>query len=250
MRATATLLLTAVLLALAVIALAPSALIGTRISEATSGRLRLMDTEGVLWNGRGTLALANARTPVTWSVQGSDLLRGRLTLQLNAEGAAARVPAGTLSASGDGIAASGIEALVPAQALWSAFATAKGIALGGDLMLSVKQLEQRRGSLTGQVELTWQRASAVLMPGRKTLDLGEVRLALAADGTQLTGPIENVGGSVALRGNLTLTSGQGSAGSVLITPRGGADADLAGFLAAVGKPESGGWRVDWRTGTR
>jgi general secretion pathway protein N len=248
MRATATVLLTAVLLALALIVSAPSALLGPRLAEASAGVVTLVESEGSLWHGRATLAMSDSRLPFAWSVDAADLLRGRLTLRVSPQDAVGTMPAAAVTARRDGILLSDIDVIVPAHAASAALASAKGIALGGDLSLSIKRLEARSGSLSGQAVIVWRRARAVVAAGGPVREFGDVTVTLAGDDGRLAGPMTNEGGLVAIRGDVALNLRGVIAATALVTPRSADDGELAGLLAAVGKPESGGWRIDWRNG--
>ena len=248
MRAIATVLLTAVLLAVALIALAPAALMGPRLAEASAGVVTLVESEGSLWRGRATLAMSDSRLPFAWSVDATDFLRGRLTLRISPQDADGTMPVATVTAGRDGILLSDIDVVVPAHAASAALASAKGIALGGDLSLSIKRLEARSGSLSGQAVIVWRRARAVVAAGGPVRDFGDVTVTLAGDDGRLAGPMTNEGGRAAIRGDVALNLRGAVAVTALVTPRRADDGELASLLAAVGNPEPGGWRIDWRNG--
>jgi hypothetical protein len=248
MRALATALLTAVLLALALIALAPAALMGPRLAEASAGAVTLVEPEGSLWRGRGTLVVSDSRLPCAWSVDAGDLVRGRFTLRISPQDPGSTMPAATVTARRDGLMLSGVDVVVPARAASNSFPAARKLALGGDVSLSVRQLESQSGSLSGQATIVWRRARVVVAVGGPVLDLGDLTVALAGNKGRLAGPLTNEGGRATIRGDVALNLRGVVAVTALVTPRRADDGELAGMLAAVGKPESGGWRIDWRNG--
>ncbi len=71
-------------------------------------------------------------------------------------------------------------------------------------------------------------------------------MALGGDGDRLSGPLSNVGGDLALRGDIALRAGSGIALSLVLTPRRADNRELAQALAMIGTPSGDGWRVDWR----
>ena len=74
------------LLALAVVAFAPAALVASGLSAATGGALTLAEATGSWWNGRGTLvARDGARMPVGWRVDPGALVTGTVRVGLRAD---------------------------------------------------------------------------------------------------------------------------------------------------------------------
>ncbi len=248
MRAVATSLLTAVLLGLALLALAPAALLGPRLAEASAGAVTLVEPEGSLWRGRGTLVISDSRLPCTWSVDAGDLLRGRFTLRVSPQDAGSTMPAATVTAHRDGLVLSGVDVVVPARAAWNSFPSARKIALGGDVSLSIRQFEIQSGALSGQATIVWRRARVVVAVGSPALDVGDLTVTLAGNKGRLAGPMTSEGDRMTIRGDVALNLRGAVAVTALVTPRRTDDGELARMLAAVGKPESGGWRIDWRNG--
>ena len=72
----------ALAVAIAAAWLAPATLLDTRIAGATGGMVRLADTAGTLWNGRGSLVAKTTRIPIAWRVDCWPLLRGMLRVRL------------------------------------------------------------------------------------------------------------------------------------------------------------------------
>ena len=62
-------------------------------------------------------------------------------------------------------------------------------------------------------------------------------------GDRVAGPVSNVGGDVALAGSVEAAADGVVRGSLLATPRDGADPRLARLLAAAGTPEGAGVRI-------
>ena len=63
----------------AVIAFLPASLIDGRVASATQGKVRLADSTGTVWDGRGVLtdSAGTWRVPMGWTVSKADVLRGK-----------------------------------------------------------------------------------------------------------------------------------------------------------------------------
>ena len=62
-----------------------------------------------------------------------------------------------------------------------------------------------RRRTTATPRIRWRAAQLTATPGSaETLDLGDVTVALSADGERMSGPVSNAGGDLAVRGDLVL----------------------------------------------
>ena len=87
MRATLAIVAGALLLAIALAISAPASLLDARLSAVSSGRLRIADAEGTLWNGSGELVLlpGGTRRALVWHIEAWPLLRGQVQGTITAE---------------------------------------------------------------------------------------------------------------------------------------------------------------------
>ena len=70
-------------------------------------------------------------------------------------------------------------------------------------------------------------------------------MALNAEGDRVSGPVGNVGGDLAIRGEFALRAQDGIQLSVVLTPRRADNRELAQALSVLGSPDGDGWRVAW-----
>src|SRR5207302_5496402 len=68
------------LLALALVIEAPATLVDGRVEALSSGRVRVANATGTIWNGSGEISLpaAGVRIPVAWSIDAVPVLWGEL----------------------------------------------------------------------------------------------------------------------------------------------------------------------------
>src|SRR4051794_7903026 len=134
------------LLCVALVALAPATLIDGQIAGATAGRVRLSETEGTLWSGRGNLVLpGDFQQPVSWQIdRASSAIAGELrgTLRVasaNASGAAVRaVP---FEIGPDRVHIEGLTLTVPADALVRASGAALPFVASGTVSVQLDRLD-------------------------------------------------------------------------------------------------------------
>ncbi|TMH24176.1 MAG: type II secretion system protein N [Betaproteobacteria bacterium] len=203
----------AVLLAIALLIIAPAALLDARIDALSDGRLRIASAAGTLWQGSGELVLmpAGTRQPLLWRLDAWPLLRGeiRATITLGANGARSA----TVAYGRDRLDVRDLDVSLPAQSVLLAAAPRAPFAVGGALALHVERLVQ--------------------LPA-------------------INGPLRNSGGDVEIDGQLDVGAAGTARLDATARPRGSdrASADrIAMALAALGAPDGrGGYRVIW-TGT-
>jgi len=239
------------LLALAVVAFAPAALLASRVSSATGGALTLAEATGPWWNGRATLvARDGTRLPVGWRIDPGALLAGVVRVGLR-PGDDPAAPRGEIEWRDGQLRLSGLALTAPARLAAQAIPFRSGrerIDVDGDLGVATAELSWPPRGTRGDATLRWDRARLALPDGGPSIALGEVTLRLAATGDRLAGPVANTGGDVALAGTVDAGADGRVRVSLLATPREGADPRLVQMLATVGTPEGAGVRVAFTVG--
>jgi len=236
--------------ALFAVKLAPASLADARVATMTKGNVHLADADGTLWDGRGILAAGAMRIPVAWRIDGWPLLRRELHLHLvRGEGASAS-PKGEIAIGRESVALRDIDATIPAAFFGTAAGTSVALAVGGDVEINASRLDWTPPANHGDARIRWRSAS-VTAPGRaQAVELGDITIALRADGDHLDGLVSNAGGELDVRGNAALSALSGVQLSLVLTPRRADDRDLARALSMLGAPEGDGWRVAWRVPLR
>jgi len=114
---------------------------------------------------------------------------------------------------------------------------------------------QRNGASIGTIlididgAVTFETTGGASPPARGSGSAaGDVRVN--ANGERLAGPIDNQGGVLDIRGDLTMLPDKSGSVSLLLTPRRSDDQVLQRALATIGTAEGGGWRVNWQTPPR
>jgi len=233
------------LLAIAVAALAPATLLAPPIARDSGGALALVEPEGTVWNGRGTLVAAGERIPVAWNVETGAILGGALAVRLTGRDPARPLPRARLAASLHRLAAADVEIALPAAALLAVAGTPAPVALGGALRLRSVALERSGTAISGSADLAWDGARIGLAGSPQSFDLGSVAVALTGSGDRLRGPVTNRGGKVALAGEAGVDTRGAVTLDLLVTPRAPLDAAAVAALRALAHPEGDGWRLRW-----
>lgn len=248
MRRTLLILASLVAFAAAVAAFAPAALVGAPLGRISGGMLRLAESEGTIWRGRGTLvASREARLPLAWSIDPWPLLRGELRLSLFPYDATGTAPHGEIALHDGTVALRGLDMALPADMLRVA-APGTGLVAAGWVVITSSALDWAPTGSRGEALIVWRDARIAAGSG-DAIGLGSVTAVLSAAGDRLAGPVANEGGDLGVRGNVSLRS-KSAEFSLLLVPRRADDAELARSLAAIGTPDGAGWRVEWRAGTR
>lgn len=212
----------------------------------TGGALRLA-VDGTIWGARGSLVAGPTQMPIAWHVDPWPLLRGELRVRLaSGSGATDGAPRGVVTLADGRAALRDVDATIPVALV--AAATRPDVArfLAGDIELAAPVLDWGPNAVSGDVRLRWRGARLLPSGGIAPLDLGDVSAALSPAGNRLVGPVSNVGGDVAIRGEVTLRPAETLAVSLTLVPRRPVDAALARMLADLGSSGADGWRVDWR----
>lgn len=238
------------LLAAALLAAAPASLLDAPIAAASGGKLRLADAAGTIWRGSGELVLlpSGTREALRWRLDLLPLLRGELRATLS--GATDATPAATLAYGHDHFELRGFDLTLPADALVRAAGNTSWVrGVGGNLELHVEHLLWLGNALDARLTAQWLDAS---VPGPRAdipIDLGEVRVDLDGRGTEITGPVRNRGGDIAIDGELVLAATGATRLDLTLRPRRseGKQAKLiAAALAMLGRADGeGGYRLSW-----
>ena len=237
-----------VLVAAAVVALAPASLLGGILESSSNGKVTATAFEGTIWRGQAQLVAGDARVPLGWSLASWPLLTGEVRLDLAPNSAASRALRGELRATRDHLAATGVDITLPAAAIAALLPRGSGArpawALAGDITVTTPSLDWTPASMRGDFSVDW-RGAALLPTGMRPIVLGDVTAKLAGDGTRLAGPVSSRGGDLDVSGNVALAATGAATVSLLLTPR-NADAELARALGAIGTVEGSGWRINWQ----
>ena len=236
----------ALLLLSAVATLAPAALLDGRLAAATHGSLRLTDTAGTVWNGRGKLT-GDPRIwslPVQWKLDPIAALRGGVSITLQAsEGG--DVPRGGIAWRDDALTLEGVALTLPAAALNGMLAAGNTLAFGGYIAFDTPHLRWNGREGDGAAMARWSSARVAGNVG--TVALGTVSVNFAVRGERLEGRIENRGGDVRIDGEIAL-SNMGFDVNATLVPLPSAPPEATRALAALGTPDaSGAVRVQWRS---
>ena len=239
----------AVLLAIALLIIAPAALLDARIAALSAGRVRIANAAGTLWRGSGELVLlpAGTRQPLLWRLEAWPLLRGevRATIALEADGARSA----TVAYGSDRLEVRDLDVSLPAQSVLLAAQPKAPLAVGGSLVLHVERFVQLPDVLDAQLSGEWRGGSVPGSPADPPLSLGDVRIALNGRGAAINGPLRNTGGDVEIDGQVEIAAAGTLRLDASVRPRSG-DRERAGriavALAALGTPDGqGGSRVTW-----
>jgi len=234
----AALVLFFLVIAVVVVALqAPASWLAHRLSLAIGESVRVIDTQGTVWDGRGVLASPDGRwkIPVAWHLKAAPLIRGEIEVELAPQDGL-DTPRGTLRLARTGFAAQGLVLDLPATVLDSAFA--------GEIRVEARDLavEGRQGR--GGMTLTWERARLAAADGT-SVALGTVTATVVPRDGAFVGRIANTGGEVSVDGTTTLSSG-GVALDATLAPRAGASESIARVLGQLGPPDANGAvRLQW-----
>lgn len=225
-----------VIVVVAVAAFAPASLVDARIASATGGSLRIVETDGTLWRGRGVLSASDGRwrIPIAWTVDVAALARGVASIALgNDETTDLR---GHVIAARDRIVVESLDATLPG-ALFGALDPAAGLATGGEVKVRATTLALAPSASSGAVSADWSNAHAQF--GGLRIDLGTVTLRLAAQGGTISGPLAGQGGDVAVDGTITLRDQRLDA-QLRLTPSSAASPELRNALASLGAADARG----------
>jgi len=239
------------LLAIALAASAPAALLDARLAEASGARLRIASAEGTVWNGSGELVLlpSGARRALAWHIDAWPLLRGELR--------------GTITGPSDVAQATEfaygmqraelrhLDLVLPMDSvLLSAGVPAPFASAGGNIAGHVERLAQSRSALDAQLSVQWRDAS---LPGPRPgsrIALGDIRLDADGTGPEVIATLSNRGGDVDISGQVALRAADSPAINATVRARPGIEREraevVATVLALIGSSDGqGGYRLAW-----
>ena len=249
MKATAVAIIGVVVLLVAIVAFAPASLVDGRLASVTTGRLRVTDTSGTVWDGRGVLtdATGSWRMPVGWTIDRAALARGALAVALvPADGGGG--PRGTIDITRGATSVRDMTVDIPARALAGTLPARAAVTIDGTVAITAPAFDWNGDRGVGTLDARWR--DARVSAGGVTADLGTVDVALAPKDGGLAGRIANSGGDVRLEGTLNL-AGSMAGVEVAVTPMPTAPPQIARVLGALGAPDANGAvRITWRGSLR
>jgi hypothetical protein len=199
------------------------------------------------------LAGSGAELPLAWELDAGSLLRGEMRAHIGPYAGAGSGPRADVLAGEERLELRDVDLTLPVPLLGEIvggrLAHRFGLVAGGDVSVRSGRLDWVPPTINGDLDVLWRNARLSL-PAFAAVDLGDVTARLRADGERLAGPVDNSGGAMDIRGDLTVFPDKRAAVSLLLTPRRTDDALLAAALAAIGTAEGGGWRVNWQTPPR
>ena len=155
MRRLLLVLVTLLAIVAGVIAFAPASLVDGRLAAQTSGKLRLADASGTIWQGRGTVGDATGtwRVPVAWRIDPLDVLRGLHQVTL-VPPAGATTPRGVVVVTDQGVVLRDLAVDLPAAALATAMPTRFVPTFGGTLAVTAPAFTADPGAPAGAATST------------------------------------------------------------------------------------------------
>jgi hypothetical protein len=248
LRAALTILVALVVAFAAFALLAPASLLDRRLAAATDGKLRLSDTEGTVWHGRGSIGDARGawRVPVAWEVDPLALARGALAVTFEPRGDGG--PRGRVALAEGSVELIDASFALPAIVIRSWIGDRPLPEAGGTLTLDAPHFRYDGRAGDGAIDLRWDRARLVF--GDAVVDLGTVRGRAMPRGADLAGTLDNAGGALRIDGDFKVSAESASVRATLVTGPTVAP-EIARGLATLGASEPGGAvRIEWRTGAR
>ena len=249
MRPTAILVAIVLLLAAALAVFAPAALLDARLDAATQGRLRLEDTSGTVWSGRGvaTNAKRTWSLPLGWKVDPLRLVRGDIAVTLRAADAG-DLPRGAIVWHDATLALDGVAFTLPATVLGASTGAGNLMAFGGFLAFDAPHLSWRADGGDGSASVRWSGARVSGMAGN--IALGTVSADLAPRNGRIEGRVENRGGDVRIDGDFAWSPAAIEVNATLAALPSTPPA-IVRAMNALGTPDANGAvHVQWRSGSR
>ena len=249
MRPTAILIALVLLLAAAFAVFAPAALLDARLDAATQGRLRLADTSGTVWSGRGiaTNAQRTWSLPLGWKVDPLRLVRGDVAVTLQPADAG-DLPRGAIVWRDATLTLDGVAFTVPATVLGASTGAGNLMAFGGFLAFDAPHLSWSANGGDGSASVRWSGARVSGMAGN--IALGTVSANLAPRNGRIEGRVENRGGDVRIDGEFAWSPAAIEVNATLAALPSTPPA-IVRAMGALGTPDANGAvHVQWRSGSR
>lgn len=223
---------------IALVAVAPAALMEWLLPRFSGNRLHVQDPQGSFWRGEAAdlvvvSAEGNARKlgAIKWQVLWLPVLRGELVVSLELA-TNPKVSRGVVAFVPGGIRLRNVDATMPASILTEFYPAWKLWQPGGMLELHAEAIGMGRGSINGVAEAKWQGASSSLSHlnpfGSYRLSIKDGKLDLGT----LSGPLRLTGNGA--------WGAQGVRFEGLAQADAGAKADLQDFMRLFGKEDSSG----------
>jgi len=249
MRPTAILIAFVLLLAAAFAVFAPAALLDARLDAATQGRLRLADTSGTVWSGRGiaTNAQRTWSLPLGWKVDPLRLVRGDVAVTLQPVDAG-DLPRGAIVWRDATLTLDGVAFTLPAEVLGASTGAGNLMAFGGFLAFDAPHLSWSANGGDGSASVRWSGARVSGMAGN--IALGTVSANLAPRNGRIEGRVENRGGDVRIDGEFAWSPAAIEVNATLAALPSTPPA-IVRAMGALGTPDANGAvHVQWRSGSR
>ena len=249
MRPTAILIAFVLLLAAAFAVFAPAALLDARLDAATQGRLRLADTSGTVWSGRGiaTNAQRTWSLPLGWKVDPLRLVRGDVAVKLQPVDAG-DLPRGAIVWRDATLTLDGVAFTLPATVLGASTGAGNLMAFGGFLAFDAPHLSWSANGGDGSASVRWSGARVSGMAGN--IALGTVSANLAPRNGRIEGRVENRGGDVRIDGDFAWSPAAIEVNATLAALPSTPPA-IVRAMGALGTPDANGAvHVQWRSGSR
>ena len=236
-----------VVLAAAFMLLAPASLLDAPVTASTGERLRLIDTRGFWWRGRGAVATPDGavRMPIGWRVAFAPLFTGALVVSLVSSDDA--MPSGTFALRHETLDIRDLHVAAPAALVSALVPALTSVALDGEVELRAPAFAWRSQDGTGTIDATWQHAR---IAAGAPLDLGRVEVHAKPVAGGVAGSVRNAGGDLAIDGSVALHGNVASA-ALKLTPTAAASQAVRAMLPLLGAPDrTGAVTLAWRSDRR
>lgn len=233
-----------VVLVAAIAALAPATLLDAPLAALTQRRLRLADATGPWWRGQGTVTSADGavRIPVSWTIDGAALARGRFAVRVgdgDDGGLRAAVTIGSMSTD-----VRELHARVPAAILGTLDPRLQALTPGGTLIVDAPSLSAAGDAVKGMLNAKW--TNARIVTGEAAIDIGTVTLTANLTTQPPTATISNTGGDVDVAGTIVERSGSADV-DMVVRPAATASVAARNAVSMLGAPDAtGAVHVVWR----
>ncbi len=225
---------------------APASYVDRLLQRATDGRVRVADTEGSFWTGRGRVVLVDAAQPtadgaplaglavpgrVSWHLAALPLLTGRIDATLLVEGMDKPV---SLIGGLDGLRGSDGALSLPSVELSRLGSPWNTIRPSGALSLRWEGFTIRRGLFDGRLAIELRDTASALSPVRP---LGSYRIDVSGTGREAAVSITTLSGPLNLQGSGSWNGRNGLRFIAEARPDASERARLESFLALIGRRE-------------
>lgn len=233
-----------VLLACAVLVLAPASVVDPVLAARTGGRVRLVGAGGLWWRGHGTLATANgdARMPIAWRVALLPLAMRTLDVTFVPRDPA--MPRGHLRVAPDAVDVRDLQLRVPAALLPALAPVLESVVPSGHLDVSTAAFAWRPRRADGKVDAVWRDAGLAILG--IPVALGRVASTISGTSGGAQGAFDNSGGEVAIHGTWRVIGDRLETASTL-APNASTPPALRALLPMLGQPDAqGAVHVAWQ----